>query len=207
MDEEEKYNRMLWKSREIMFEILKDRNYSHDQKNLTYEEFVKQFIEIDEELNPKDVMTFTADHKIKGKILIIWITDNKLCANSKLYKKMDEENVKRAIAIVDDGVTSQASETIKKLYKQQIYIDIYTLKEAQYNITKHKYASRHIICNANKKKEVFAQYGIEAKQCPKIDRTDPMVRHLGAIQGQLIKIIRNSHTQPGHQEVSYRIVN
>jgi len=41
---------------------------------------------------------------------------------------------------------------------------------------------------------------------PEIKFYDPAIKHLGATKGQLVKITRDSETQPGYKSITYRVV-
>jgi DNA-directed RNA polymerase subunit H len=62
----------------------------------------------------------------------------------------------------------------------------------------------HIIISEKEKKELINKYEIELNQLPKIFTTDPVCRSISAKSGQVVKIIRKSHT--AKESIAYRLV-
>lgn len=66
--------------------------------------------------------------------------------------------------------------------------------EKEINILKHKLIPKHIILKDEEKKELLEKLKILPQQLPKILKNDPVVKALGAKEGDVIRIIRNSPT-------------
>jgi len=66
--------------------------------------------------------------------------------------------------------------------------------EKEINILKHKLVPKHIILKDEEKKELLEKLKILPEQLPKILTNDPAVKAIGAKEGDIIKIIRNSPT-------------
>jgi DNA-directed RNA polymerase subunit H (RpoH/RPB5) len=79
-----------------------------------------------------------------------------------------------------------------------------TKKRVLEDITKHDLVPEHIILSEAEKKNLLKQYQLELNQFPKILDTDPVALRIGAKPGQILKIIRKSHT--AKEAVSYRLV-
>ena len=79
-----------------------------------------------------------------------------------------------------------------------------TKKRVLEDITKHVLVPEHIILSEAEKKNLLKHYEIELNQFPKILDTDPVSLRIGAKPGQILKIIRKSHT--AKEAVSYRLV-
>jgi len=62
------------------------------------------------------------------------------------------------------------------------------------DIKKHILVPKHEKVTADEKQAVFQKYNVTVKEMPKISRKDPAVRDLGAKQGDLIRITRESPT-------------
>ena len=193
---------MLWKSRQTMLEVLRDRGYSTDgYPELTLQEFT-EWVGDDSESSVKEAMTITIDD-----IIVLWSIKDKLGVNiQSIYSQMEKENIKKAIVVVDVSVTDNAKKVISSLRIKKVYIHVYTLTEAQFNIMKHRLVPKHEVCAPKEKKQVMKAYSVNASQLPGILSSDPVIRHLGAIKGQLIRITRNSETQPGNPTITYRLV-
>jgi DNA-directed RNA polymerase subunit H len=74
----------------------------------------------------------------------------------------------------------------------------------QFNIMNHDLVPLHKIVSEKEKTELLKKYNIEPNQLPKILNTDPVSISIGAKPGQIVKIIRNSHT--AKEAIAYRLV-
>ena len=77
-------------------------------------------------------------------------------------------------------------------------------EKQQLDIMQHKLVPLHVIISDKEKEELFKRYNITPDQLPKILNTDPVSISIGAQPGQIIKIIRKSHT--AKEAVAYRLV-
>ena len=69
----------------------------------------------------------------------------------------------------------------------------------------HALVPKHIVLSEKEKEEVIKRYGIKKlNQFPKILKSDPVVRMIGAKTGDLIKIIRKNDS--GKESIYYRVV-
>jgi|694.fasta_scaffold53177_3 DNA-directed RNA polymerase I, II, and III subunit RPABC1 len=198
----------LWKSRNTILEILEDRGFEiPDSDKLSLEEFIDWAGE-DDEKTIRNAMTLLYEKEDEEKILVYWPIEPSLGTNVKIiYKEMVEKNIKKSIIVINTKVTSQSNKFIRDIAKLNYILYIYTLAETQFNITKHRLVPQHIICTPSEKKKLLADYSINTKQLPCIKSSDVMIRHLGAKKDQIIKIIRDSETQPGYKTISYRVVS
>lgn len=200
----------LWKSRKTILQILEDRGYPIDKSlHLDLDEFV-DWVGDDDEKDVKKAMTLELEKnhlKTTKKILVIWWHEPKLGTDIKnIYTEMQEKEVKDAIVIVEDAATPHCTATIRSLKNTGYYIDVYTLQETLINVTKHCLVPKHEICTPQQKKVLFIKYSLNEEKIPWIRSTDPQIRHLGATKKQLIRITRESETQPGNYYISYRLV-
>ena len=73
------------------------------------------------------------------------------------------------------------------------------------NVFNHELVPKHILLSEEEKKNVIKKYGIKKlSQFPRILKSDPAVKLLGAKVGDLIKIIRKSNT--AKESIYYRVV-
>ena len=73
------------------------------------------------------------------------------------------------------------------------------------DLTNHILVPKHILLSEQEKEEVIKKYGInKLNQFPKILKTDPIIKILGAKEGDLIKIIRRDSS--GKESIYYRVV-
>ena len=68
----------------------------------------------------------------------------------------------------------------------------------------HKLVPLHVILSEKEKKELLENYKITPDQLPKILNTDPVSISIDAQPGQIVKIVRKSHT--AKEAVAYRLV-
>jgi len=66
--------------------------------------------------------------------------------------------------------------------------------EKEINILKHELVPEHIILREEEKKELRERLKIKTGQLPKILSNDPVVKSIGAKEGDVLKIIRKSAT-------------
>ena len=71
-------------------------------------------------------------------------------------------------------------------------------------ITNHVLVPDHIILADKEKNDLKKKYDIELNQLPKILTSDPVAISIGAESGQVVKIIRKSHT--AKESIAYRLV-
>ena len=78
------------------------------------------------------------------------------------------------------------------------------IEKQQFDIMNHDLVPLHIIVSDDEKNELFSKYNITPDQLPKILDSDPVSISIGAKPGQIVKIIRKSHT--AKEAVAYRFV-
>ena len=72
------------------------------------------------------------------------------------------------------------------------------------DISKHKMVPKHTIVGDVEKKELLERYNITLNHLPRLLITDPMAKFLEATAGDVVKIVRESHT--AGKAVYYRVV-
>jgi len=198
-----------------MLKVLRDRNYPVEKSDfIDFGEFVEWSKNHDEPTVRKDmtlqyekISTVKNKNTPSNKIIVMWPIENKLGTNIReILIELESLGVSRAIIIINDSVTNWGKGFINSLRIEKTYIDIYTLAESQFNVMEHILVPDHKVCSNIEKKRVLASYSVKQDEIPQIKLSGPIIRHLGATRGQLIKITRISETQPGHECVTYRIV-
>ena len=79
-----------------------------------------------------------------------------------------------------------------------------TIEKKQLDILQHKLVPFHVILSEKERNEFLENYKITPDQLPKILNTDPVATYIDAQPGQIVKIIRKSHT--AKEAVAYRLV-
>jgi len=77
-------------------------------------------------------------------------------------------------------------------------------KKQQFDILNHELVPHHEIISDDEKQKIMKKYKITPDQLPKIMDNDPVSLSIGAKPGQILKIIRKSHT--AKEAVAYRLV-
>jgi len=72
------------------------------------------------------------------------------------------------------------------------------------DILLHRFVPSHEILHKNEAKELLEQLGVGKEKLPKILASDPVVKKVGAKQGDILKIMRKSPT--AGQTIYYRVV-
>jgi DNA-directed RNA polymerase subunit H len=79
-----------------------------------------------------------------------------------------------------------------------------TIEKKQLDILQHKLVPYHVVLSEKEKNEFLKKFKITPDQLPKILNTDPVALYIDAQPGQIVKIIRKSHT--AKEAVAYRLV-
>jgi len=72
------------------------------------------------------------------------------------------------------------------------------------DILKHQLVPEHVILSEEEAKKVLEDMKVHAEQLPRIRSDDPVVKAIGAKEGDILKIVRESPT--AGKFVTYRIV-
>lgn len=179
-----------------------------DRYHKTQEDFFKEYDDCESVEEIKERLSYLVVGKEENKILLCWFKERKLGPSIRtVVEYMQNENVKKALVVVDEGVTPGSKEILKNLkICEKIIIDVWTLQESMIFVPDHIYVPEHRICSIREKKSLFKNHGLTKKKLPYITSDDIMVKYLGASKGQVLQIKRVSDTNPGCKIISYRIV-
>lgn len=213
----------LWKSYQTMTKMCLYRRYNpvtrddvgDDESDgiiTTYEEFVERIGK--EEPNRRAMMT-TFTTATKKVVELHYIADFNHAESQNLYShllKEAEVPCYHAI-VVTKNITSNTAMTIRALKNQRpsIVIETFMESETMYTVIDHVLVPKHIICSTEKKLAVMEAYAVKNEQIPQIRATDPVCKYIGAVKGNLVKIVRPSDSirKVGDQvlyDISYRVV-
>ena len=189
-----------------MLEVLQYRGYPvEDSDFIDFETFVSDSKDLNEEDLMRSMM-FKYEKFLSDKIMVMWPIDPSTKYIRDIVGIMSEENIRRAILVVKEKISATSKGLISSLMTEGIVINVYPLDESQYNIMKHVLVPKHRICSTSEKRKVLENYSVDEDEIPQMKLSDPVARHLGAVQGQLIEISRESDTQEGYKNLTYRLV-
>lgn len=196
----------LWKSRKIALEMLTDRGYDVEEYALELPDFL-EWAGTDSIIDVKEAMSIVMEKK-NEKTLLTWCTDPKLGTKIKnVILELNEAEASRAIVIVDICATPATKSIIADMRINKVYIEWYSVQSMQFNVTKHYLVPKHVLCTKKEVARLYKMYNIKGKgTMPHIEASDAIMRYYGAIKGQVYKINRRSHTQPGQLSLTYRVV-
>jgi len=207
-DEQETYK--LWRIRKTIMQLCHDRGYlvTQDELDQTLEQFKAQFGDKPSERRPSrnDLIVLVAHNDDPTDQMFIFFPEEPKVGikTIKAYcQRMQEENITRAIIIVQTGMTPSAKQSLVDMAPKYI-LEQFLEAELLVNITEHELVPEHVVLTADEKTELLARYKLKDVQLPKIQGGDPVARYLGLKRGQVVKIVRPSETAGRY--VSYRLV-
>ncbi|KAK7482689.1 hypothetical protein BaRGS_00018296 [Batillaria attramentaria] len=188
-DEQETYK--LWRIRKTIMQLCHDRGYLVTQEELdqTLDNFKETFGDKPSEGKPrrKDLIVLTRC----------------LCFSLMSPRSMQQDNIMRAIIVVQTGMTPSAKQALVEMAPKYI-LEQFIETELLVNITEHMLVPEHVVMTPEEKTELLARYKLKESQLPRIQQGDPVARYFGLKRGQVVKIIRPSETAGRY--VSYRLL-
>lgn len=109
------------------------------------------------------------------------------CAK-KYIKLLDTYDINHCIIVYKDNITPVGKKVVNKSVNYKI--ELFHIKDLQYNITKHKWVPKHIKLSDKDGIEFKKKYGTKF---PKIKETDPVSKFYNYKYGDVIKIIREGN--------------
>uniref|UniRef100_A0A8C1SDI6 DNA-directed RNA polymerases I, II, and III subunit RPABC1 n=1 Tax=Cyprinus carpio TaxID=7962 RepID=A0A8C1SDI6_CYPCA len=199
-DEEETYR--LWKIRKTIMQLCHDRGYlvTQDELDQTLDEFRGQFGDRPSEGRPRrtDLTVLVAHNDDPtDQMFVFFPEETKVGIKTiKMYcQRMQEENITRAIIVVQTGMTPSAKQSLVDMAPKYI-LEQFLQQELLIKITEHEVRRfPRIVTHYIKLKET---------QLPRIQSSDPVARYFGLKRGQVVKIIRPSETAGRY--ITYRLV-
>jgi DNA-directed RNA polymerase subunit H (RpoH/RPB5) len=119
----------------------------------------------------------------------------------KTFENEDNQDYKLIILIIRDKISQSNMKIINAL---NLNIQIFDIKELQFNITKHVLVPKHeLITDPIEIKNILEEYSIKTKfQLPIILKNDPVAKYYNLVNGDIVKITRFS--QSSGEYIGYR---
>lgn len=143
---------------------------------------------------------FIGTNSADEKIIVFTSPVNKFNVDrvKEYISALDELKIKHCIVIYTGCVTPMAKKLVQ--ISEELKIELFTIEELQYNITRHRLVPQHIRLPTEEAKEFKKIHGLKH---PTILRTDPIARFYNYQRGDVIKIVRVSD---GVKYIAHRIV-
>ena len=197
----------LYRARRTVLQMLRDRGYMVDQADVdqTEEDFFEKHTN-----NPqRDMLTIMVQKRDDPTdiIFVFWPIDPKVGVKpiKRYMERMNEEDVKRAILVVQQSLTAFARQALSEIEQSEgLKIEQFQESELLVNITEHVLVPQHMVLTKEEKTILLQRYKMKESQLPRIQLSDPVSRYYGLTRGQVVKIIRPSETAGKY--VTYRMV-
>ena len=207
-DEQETYK--LWRIRKTVMALCHDRGYlvTQDELDQSLDQFKQQFGDKPSEKQPSrnDLIILVAHNDDPTDQMFVFFPEEiKIGIKTiRAYcKRMQEENITRAIIVVQNGMTPSAKQSLADMAPKYI-LEQFLESELLINLTEHDLVPEHVVMTPEEKKELLNKYKLKENQLMRIQAGDPVARYYGLKRGQVIKIIRPSATAGRY--ISYRLV-
>jgi DNA-directed RNA polymerase I, II, and III subunit RPABC1 len=198
-DEAETYK--LWRIRKTVMQMCRDRGYLVTQYELdqTLDQFKEQFGDRPRFAASRDAFHLT--HRFSSmfserrpnrtdlsilvahnddptdQMFVFFPEDAKVGIKTiKQYcQRMQEENISRAIIVVQQGMTPSAKQSLVDMAPKYI-LEMFLEAELMINITEHELVPEHVVMTPEEKKELLQRYKLKEHQLPRIQQSDPVAR-------------------------------
>lgn len=207
-DEQETYK--LWRIRKTVMQLCHDRGYlvTQDELDQTLDQFKEQFGDKPSERRPgrSDLIVLVAHNDDPTDQMFVFFPDEPKVGikTIKTYcQRMQEENIHRAIIVVQTGMTPSAKQSLGDMAPKYI-LEQFLEAELLVNITEHQLVPEHVIMTTEEKRELLLRYKLKESQLPRIQQNDPVARYYGLKRGHIVKIIRPSETAGRY--ITYRLL-
>ncbi|KAF4789894.1 DNA-directed RNA polymerases I, II, and III subunit RPABC1 [Turdus rufiventris] len=194
----------------LLPQLCHDRGYlvTQDELDQTLEEFKAQFGDKPSEGRPRrtDLTVLVAHNDDPTDQMFVFFPEEPKVGikTIKMYcQRMQEENITRALIVVQQGMTPSAKQSLVDMAPKYI-LEQFLQQELLINITEHELVPEHVVMTKEEVTELLARYKLRENQLPRIQAGDPVARYFGIKRGQVVKIIRPSETAGRY--ITYRLV-
>ena len=207
-DEAETYK--LWRIRKTVMALCHDRGYlvTQDELDQSLDQFKGQFGDKPSERHParSDLIILVAHNDDPTDQMFVFFPEEAkvgIRTIRQYCRRMQEENITRAIIVVQQGMSPSAKQSLADMAPKYI-LEHFLEAELLINITEHDLVPEHVVMTPEEKRELLLKYKLKENQLMRIQAGDPVARYYGLKRGQVVKIIRSSETAGRY--ISYRLV-
>lgn len=200
----------LWRIRKTIMQMCHDRGYlvTQDELDQTIEQFIEQFGDRPSEGRPSrgDISVLVAHNDDPTDQMFVFFPEEDKVGIKTIKQyctRMQEENISRAIIVVQLGMTPSAKQALVDM-APKYQLEQFLESELLVNVTEHVLVPEHLVLTPSEKAELLARYKLKDHQLPRMQIGDTIARYFGLKKGEVIKIIRPSVTSGRY--VTYRIV-
>lgn len=108
--------------------------------------------------------------------------------------RMQEENIHRAIVVVQGGMTPSAKQSLVDMAPKYI-LEQFLESELLINITEHELVPEHVVMTPEEKQELLQRYKLKENMLMRIQAGDPVARYFGLKRGQVSRKFQWERTQ------------
>ncbi len=179
-DEAETYK--LWRIRRTVMALCHDRGYlvTQDELDQTLEQFKQQFGDKPSEKMParNDLIILVAHNDDPTDQMFVFFPEEIKIGIKTIRsycKRMQEENITRAIIVVQQGMTPSAKQSLVDMAPKYI-LEQFLESELLVNLTEHELVPEHVVMTPEEKKELLNKYKLKENQLMRIQAGDPVAR-------------------------------
>lgn len=210
----------LHRARCTLREMLSERGYAHVDKVLppvsrqAYQrEFVKWYqsekvLHVPSHPKPCGMVEHLFRDAPHHKLLVVRLITEKSIGVDSFRPIIEEAKTKhyyRIMVLVDKPLTPIAKKTLLSERRHNRFFEVFTLQELATNKSHHKAQPMFTLLDWKTRRAVIEQYaGGQARRLQRMYESDPMARHYGLLQGDVVKI--ESVSETSGQYIRYRFV-
>lgn len=197
---ENEFIKKIFKSRNIILNILKDRGFNTDD----YSGYSISEIHAMYQNKQLDILLKKMLENEKEKKIYIKYNLSKTLRPANIYDIIEDlYNIEKILKKRDDLIIiikEEPNDTLEKMLRhiwdqEKIFITIINIQRLQFNILEHSLVPKHIVLSDEEALAVKKQYNIlDNSNIPEISRFSPVSQVIGIRPGQLCKIERPSKT-------------
>lgn len=162
------------KVQNTIFEMITDRNYDYSLYN---KRELENYVRTD-----------------TNTLLGIYIFDEMKVGVKAIKDILDivfEKDLKHIICVYKNEITTFARQYLEQVcLENKIRIEQFSFKDLTFNVTKHQLVPKHEIISSTEVLNLLTTFKINRNNLPLISVNDPVIKYLGAVKYDIVKIYR-----------------